>query len=138
MSLSDKAEFNPELTSMFSGMKSSITSGIAKLTEKSSEPSTNFSIFLMLAFVAMLVGLYIYYFKASRLFENQSNIRRMSREGMMKQADYDKNNSSRIGLRTYLQRLVQEGVPDTQLVLTNFYISTVNATGVFFRRRTAS
>jgi hypothetical protein len=132
MSLSSKAEFNPELLSMFSGIKSSVTSGIAKMTEASDEKNTNFSILLMLAFVALLIGLYIYYFTASRLLENQYNIRRISRESMVKQADYDKNNVNRIGLRRYLQSLVQSGVPDTHLVLTNFYISTVNAAGIFF------
>jgi hypothetical protein len=134
MSLSDKAEFNPELVSLFSGIKSSVTSGIAKLTEKSADkaPNTNFSVFMMLAFVALLIGLYIYYFKSSRLFENQYNIRRMSRENMVKQSEYDTKNVNRLGIRTYLQTVVQSGVPDTHLVLTNFYVSTVNAAGIFF------
>lgn len=130
MSLSNKAEINPELVSLFSGMKSAIGSGVAKLTETSKD--SNFSILTMLVLIALLIGLFVYYFKTSRILETRYNIHRIARENTVAQTDYDTKNGVRIGLRRYLQTVVQSGVPDTQLVLTNFYVSTVNATGLFF------
>ena len=132
MSLSDKAELNPELVSFFSGMKTAIGNGIAKLGEASKEINTNFSILTMCALIALLIGLFIYYFKSSQLFETRYNIHRIARESTIAQSEYDSKNGERVGLRNYLQSVVQSGVPDSQLVLTNFYVSTVNATGLFF------
>ena len=133
MPLTDKAELNPEITSLFSGLKDSVSSGFAKLTSKGDgSPNTNFSMFGMFILLAMLVGLFIYYFKALGLFETPYNIRRITQADMVAQSGYDTANPSRVGMRAYLQSLVQSGVPDTHLVLTNFYVSTVNAAGVFF------
>ena len=130
MSLSDKIELNPEITSLFSGFKASVANGLTKLSEKST--NDNFSMITMFAFIALLIGLFVYYFKSSRLFETQYNIQRIAREGTVAQSEYDVANGGRVGIRKYLQTLVQSGIPDAQLVLTNFYVSTVNATGLFF------
>lgn len=130
MSLSNKAELNPELVSLFSGMKTAIGDGIAKLGEASKD--TNFSIVTMCLLVALLIGLFIYYFKSSRFLETRYNIHRIARENTVAQSEYDTKNGGRVGLRRYLQTLVQSGVPDTHLALTNFYVSTVNAAGLFF------
>ena len=130
MSLSNKAEINPELVSLFSGLKTAVGNGITKLTEAGKD--TNFSMVTMFLLVALFIWLFIYYFKTSRILETRYNIYRIARENTVAQSEYDTKNGGRVGLRRYLQTLVQSGVPDSQLVLTNFYVSTVNATGVFF------
>jgi hypothetical protein len=45
---------------------------------------------------------------------------------------YEVKQSSRVHLRDYLAQLKSSGVPESHFALTNFYVSTVNAAGLFF------
>ena len=131
-SLEHGPKLNPQIAATFSGMKKSVMDGFAKLSAPAEDKGDKFSMLGMLLLCAMLIGLIVYLLKASRLFENKVNIARMSKADMMAQTGYDTANPKRIGIRKYLQNLVASGVPDSHLVLTNFYVSTVNATGLFF------
>lgn len=79
----------------------------------------------------VLIGLFIYYYKASSVFETPANINRIAKASAAAAEHYDISVRGRTGLRAYLQQLKAKGVPDTHLCLTNFYISTVNAAGMF-------
>jgi hypothetical protein len=81
--------------------------------------------------VAFFIGLLVWYFRASSVFETPSNIGRIAREQANATSHYSNSVQGRKGLRAYLQELKASGVPDGHLCLTNFYISTVNAAGLF-------
>jgi hypothetical protein len=66
------------------------------------------------------------------LFETPDNIKRINQQSTQSQLIYAQQNPQRKGLRAYLSTLINSGVPASQLCLTNFYINTVVATGVFF------
>jgi hypothetical protein len=121
---------NPKIGEFFSGVKSAI-GGIAV---KSGAPQSN--TFLYVIAVVVLIGiimtLYGWYANYSSTFETKPNILRISREATQAQLEYAKTNPKRKGLRTYLQGLQAAGVPANQMCLTNFYISAVNAAGIFF------
>jgi len=85
--------------------------------------------------VAAVIGIFFiallsYYISASLRFVNSTNITRMAKADIAKQG-YAQNAQSRVGLADYVKTLKANGVPDDHLVLTNFYVSTANATGLF-------
>jgi hypothetical protein len=131
-SMSSKPELNPEIKSFFSGISDSVKGGLAKMKQSAPEDVTKFPIWGLLIILVVIVGLMIWYFKRLALFENVVNIRKLAKNNTEAQADYDAKNPNRVGIRQYLGELKKQGVPDTQLCLTNFYVSTVNAAGVFF------
>lgn len=129
--LSSKPELNPELKSFFSGIYDSAKTKLATMSE-AKDVTDRFPIWGVLLILALIVGLLIWYFKRIALFENVDNIRKIAKASTEAQSGYDSANPNRVGLRAYLADLKKQGVPDTHLCLTNFYISTVNATGLFF------
>ena len=125
--LESTARLNPEFASWVSGAK--------ELAKKGAEALKNANVYEMIILSAigvLVVAVFIYYFVASYSFETPSNIRRINRESLSAQSDYEKGAQSRIGLRDYLATLRSQGVPDSHMVLTNFYVSTANAAGIFF------
>ena len=103
-----------------------------KADETSKESTGGFPIWGLLILFGVIIGLIVWYVKRIRLFENADNIRRESKTATEAQARYDIANPSRVGLKAYLSDLKRQGIPDAHLCLTNFFVSTVNATGVFF------
>jgi hypothetical protein len=89
-------------------------------------------IFIMfLIGLGIFIGLYVWYGKYRSYYETPSNIERIVKEKTRAAAGYDTNRDKRIDLPTYLAELKKAGIPDTHLSLTNFHISTANATGIF-------
>ncbi len=80
---------------------------------------------------AILIGIFVWYGNYKAYYETPSNIERIVKDKTKEAADYDMKRDKRIDLPTYLSELKKAGVPDTHLCLTNFYISTANATGIF-------
>lgn len=122
----------PQLSETAKGFLSSATSVLSSGYAKLTAPTTNFSILVTIGIIVLTLGIMVYYFKAISLLETPGNMRRISKDIMVANAAYDTNNPSRIGLRAYAQALINSGTPETHLALTNFYVSTVNATGVFY------
>jgi len=65
------------------------------------------------------------------LIENPSNIRCRLNMFLDKYNKYGDNRSSRGGLKDYIQSLQRNGVPDSHLALTNFFVSSSNTPAFF-------
>ncbi len=126
--LSSRVQINPEISAFLSGAAASLKSAAARTQANAAAPQ----IIVAIIFVVALVFLLIWYGKKQRLFENPANIKRISRDSTQAQVEYAKLNPKRKGLRAYLNDLQRKGVPASHMALTNFYVSTVNATGIFF------
>jgi hypothetical protein len=122
---------NPELSQMFNGVGQKISDIGSKLQSSAAAASGGFSILALFIIIVVVVGVYIWYGKYRSYYETNSNIQRIIKERTQAAAHYDMNRDKRIDLPTYLNELKKAGVPDTHFVFTNFYISTVNATGIF-------
>lgn len=130
MSVTSKATLTPEIKEFFSGIYKSVKDRTSKLATPTD--LKDFPIWGMLLILLLAIGLSIYYFKASGLFETAPNIQRLAKADVQGQVGYGNANPNRKGIREYLRALQASGVPDTHLSLTNFYVSTVNAGGLFF------
>jgi hypothetical protein len=118
---------NPDFDTWISGAK--------ELTRRGFKALNDASVFELVAIVALgvlVVAVFIHYLIATYSFETPNNIRRTNQENLSQQKDYDKSAQNRVGLREYLAKLRSQGVPDSHMALTNFYVSTVNAAGLFF------
>jgi hypothetical protein len=79
----------------------------------------------------MAIGLYIWYLSYTTKLETPANIRSILMESQTAGHSYITNASNRKGLQAYLELLKSQNVPTTDFALTNFVMSTVNATGFF-------
>ena len=129
MSLSSRPIVNPELTTYFSGAVRKASEGFGHMRDafQKKEMSWVVAAVIGIFFIALLS----YYLSASLRFVTSSNITRMVKADIAGQQGYAQNAQSRVGLADYVKTLKANGVPDDHLVLTNFYVSTVNATGLF-------
>jgi len=133
MSASDAPKLNKEVSEFFQASKTWAKDRMQKLLEKqAASTNTNFPIYLTVIFVLLACGVFYYLYKASRVLETPDNIGRIARDSISKNAHYSQNNPNRLGIREYLTKLRRSGVPENHLVFTNFYVSTVNAGGIFF------
>jgi hypothetical protein len=89
-------------------------------------------ILIRILVIGLTISIYIWFSRYYNTFETKPNILRISRNATQAQLDYAKENPKRKGLREYLRTLQAANVPASQMCLTNFYISTVNAAGIFF------
>ena len=118
--MSSKPTLNPQISAALATVGAA-TAGIS-----------TWAIFGPVLVLITIVVLYTWLGRRYFLFETKANIARLSRDATYAQVDYAKKNPSRKGLRAYLESLKAANVPASQLCLTNFYVSTVNATGVYF------
>jgi len=129
-SLSDKAELAPDVKSFFSGIGDTIKSSMSKMAEHASA-TTSFSVIGTIVILIISAALLIWYGRKTRLFETPHNIARMTRADGKTMEQYDRNKDKRTTLINYLQQLKSQGVPENHFAVTNFYISTTNAAGIF-------
>jgi hypothetical protein len=122
---------NPELSQALSSLIGSSDSIKAALTSITSNVGGMYTLLIIIVATVLTIGVLIWYGKYRSKFETRANIDYMIKERTKEAADYDTGRDKRIDLPTYLSELKKAGVPDTHLVLTNFYISTANATGIF-------
>lgn len=123
-------EINPKIGEFFSGLASAGTAAAGKVID--TDQITITGVLLRVLIIGAFVSLYIWFARYSGTFETKPNIMRISREATQAQLEYAQANPKRKSLRTYLQSLQAANVPASQMCLTNFYVSTVNAAGVFF------
>jgi hypothetical protein len=121
---------NPKIGEFFSGLGSSIQ-GLAQKTS-GGVPVSTLEIFTIIVVIGALIYLFVWYAGYSQQFETRKNITRISKDATQAQIQYAKANTKRKGIRAYLQSLQAANIPASQMCLTNFYVSTVNASGVFF------
>jgi hypothetical protein len=125
--LSAKLILNPEITSVFAGVQESFR----KSTEGGGGANLG-AILLMILLIATAIGLFVWLYRKMRVFESPENVARLSRDATKAQLIYAQENPKRVGLRDYLKTLQAANVGANLMPLTNFYVSTVNATGIFF------
>jgi hypothetical protein len=120
---------NPEISQLFSGGLQSIMDYKSKAVAST---GGGYSFWMILLGVALVIGVYVWYGKRRMYYETNNNIQRIIKEKTQSTGQYyDSRRDKRIDLPTYLSELKKAGVPDTHFCLTNFYISTANATGIF-------
>ena len=120
---------NPELAQLFSGVGDKAGSAIQSVGDKVGLGWQ--TIIMIVLLVAIVIGIFVWFVKYRAYYETPENIVNIGKEKTRSASEYDTNRDKRIDLPTYLDELKKAGVPDTHLCLTNFYISTVNATGIF-------
>jgi hypothetical protein len=122
--------FNPDLAPFFSGAEQSLIDIKNAIAESTS--GGGYSLWLILLSIVLVLGVYIWYMLYIRYFATENNIRDIiDTKNKMVGGYYADRRDKRIDLRTYLEELKKQGVAETHLCLTNFYISTANATGIF-------
>lgn len=125
-------KINPALKTLFSDIGSFFKASGSSISEKYKSPTGYFPILALVVLIVIALGAFIWYTRRTRFYETGSNIGRITKEATQAQAHYDEAQSKRVGLRAYMHKLKGEGIPDTHLSFTNFYVSTVNAAGLFF------
>jgi hypothetical protein len=125
---------NPRIGAFFSDLGSA---GKALLQKASGgagggDEITVYGILLRLAVIFGVIFLFSWLSQKAMTFETKPNVLRISKDATQAQVDYAKSNPKRKSLWAYLQGLQKANIPANQMCLTNFYVSTVNATGIFF------
>jgi hypothetical protein len=116
---------NPELSQLFNGVGDKAGSALQSVGIGWQ------TIIMIILSVAIFIRICVWFSKYRANYETPKNIERIMKEKTKAVSEYDTNRDKRIDLPTYLAELKKAGVPDTHLCLTNFYISTANATGIF-------
>jgi hypothetical protein len=125
--LQSKPILNPELVEIASSI-----AGSAKALADFIKASGGIQWLFVAILMAFTIGLLVWYYRQTLKYETAVNIGRISRLDALAVSAYDGSVQGRTGIRAYLQYLKAQGTPDTHLCLTNFYVSTVNAAGLFF------
>jgi len=128
--LQSKPIINKDLGQWFSGATAGLKDAAGALAAKASSDGMGWGI--VAGLIVFAIGLFVWYFRARRVYETPGNIGRIVRADTLASAAYDNAAQGRTGIRAYLQQLKAAGVPDNHLCLTNFYVSTVNAAGMYF------
>ena len=132
MPITDKPELNKEVVSYFQSVGTGLKGQLSKFMEKKETPETaTFSLVLVVLFAVIAGVLFYFLYKWLQVLETPENIATVARNSITAQTHYGTSNPARVGIRDYLMKLKQAGIPDSHLVLTNFYVSTVNAAGLF-------
>ena len=124
----------PELNPAITGAVNSLISGVKSMGANSGgkDAVTPMGIIVRVLAIIGVLWIYLWLMRQYTKFESKPNIVRISKEATQAQTEYARLNPKRKGIREYLQKLKSAGVPASQLCLTNFYVSTANATGIFF------
>jgi len=123
-------EINPKFGEFVSSLGAAGHGLAAKLLDDDQVSVTG--VLLRILVIGLTISIYVWYSRYNGFFETKPNILRISRDATQAQLEYAKKNPARKGLREYLRTLQAANVPASQMCLTNFYVSTVNAAGVFF------
>jgi hypothetical protein len=123
-------EVNPKIGE-FAASIGTAAQGVAARFLDDDEISVS-GLLLRILVIGLTISIYVWYARYSGTFETKPNVLRISRESTQAQLEYAKTNPKRGGIQEYLQTLQASGVPASQMCLTNFYVSTVNAAGIFF------
>lgn len=125
---------NPQITALMSSVGSafsSVASQVRKTTIDTVEPE-NFPIWGLLVIMVLATIVIVWWIDFKQYLETPSNIARIIRENLKKSNGYNQSNTSRKGMIELYNSLVSKGYKEENLGFTNFYVSTVNATGIFF------
>jgi len=94
--------------------------------------STTFPMWQMILMLLVCAFVFYWYWGVQRVLETPTNIARILKENVKAANHYATDAPKRKGLPELCDSLKYDGYTDEDLILTNFYISTVNATGLFY------
>lgn len=131
------ASNTPQLNPVVAGAASALSGWFKSVGEAAATATAPGAIpwlFVGVLFV-LAIAVFSYYLNTVLKMETPANIRRIGQAATQAQKGYAISNPKRMGLREYLRKQVAAGVAADQLMLCNFYISTVNAAGLYFPAR---
>jgi hypothetical protein len=117
--------------SLKQGVKEGIGSMASRVKQVGQQTNTPMIIAMIIGCI-LIIALVVWYIKKLLLLENPENIRRLLTKSIERANIYQETASTRKSLKSYLSVLKKDGIPASHMALTNFYISTVNATAFFF------
>jgi len=129
-----KSVFNPQLTALMSDIGNAFQ-GVASQVRKTTIDTAvteNFPIWGLLIIMAIATVTIVWWIHFKEFLETPHNIARIIRQNLKAADHYHQSNHSRKGMLDLYNSLVSQGYKEENLAFTNFYVSTVNATGIFF------
>jgi len=121
INLEDYPRINPLLLGLGSNIKSTFTS----------KDSNGIQWYYWIIIVLVVYFLFRYAINIYWLLETPANIRCRLNTFLEKFNKYGDARSSRMGLRDYISKIQADGVPDTHLAITNFFVSSSNTPAFF-------
>lgn len=131
--LSSTPVLNKQLTDLFAGLKSqfsNVASGVR--TYAIDTPDAGFPLWGVLIIAVVAIAIMSWFLHYRQFLETPYNIARIIRDNVKAADHYNRDNPSRKGLPELYNALVSKGYMEENLGFTNFYVSTVNASGIFF------
>lgn len=118
---------NPALTQAFTKIMDAVRSA----GSRSIDSAGGFPLLGAVLAVILAIGILVWRFVYAPPLESPNTIRSLAKAATLAQSHYSVAATQRKGLADTLAALKQKGVPDAELVLGNFYVSTVHSTGLF-------
>ena len=125
--------WNKKITDLFADLKmsaGSITSGVRSYTIDT--PGSGFPFWGLFLIAVVALAVVIWWLKYRQFLETPYNIARIIRNNVKAANHYNIDSPNRKGLPDLYNSLVSRGYKEENLGFTNFYVSTVNASGIFF------
>jgi hypothetical protein len=116
-------------------IKQGIVDGVGTMAARVKQVADESNVPIIIAAIVggiLIIVLIVWYIKKLLLLEYPDNIRGLLMKSIERANIYQETAMTRKSLKTYLSVLKKDGVPASHTALTNFYISTVNATSFFF------
>jgi len=129
-----KSILNPKLTALMSDLGNAFQ-GVASQVRKTTIDTAvkdNFPIWGLLLILAIAAVTISWWIQFKEFLETPNNIARIIRQNLKANDGYHKSNRNRKGVADLYNSLISRGYKQENLGFTNFYVSTVNATGIFF------
>jgi len=125
--------FNKQVFELFDGVKEvfgQVGSRVRSYTIDT--PGGDFPVWGLLIIAIITVAVISWWMSYRQYLETPYNVAYWIRQNIKANDHYNQDNLSRKGLPDLYNKLINQGYTEENLGLTNFYVSTANATGVFF------
>ena len=122
---------NPGVVAMAQSVKQSAKDAAAKIAAAATSWTMAYVILAVISIIIVVIVIYVLVSK-NPTYETATNIRTKIQACVKAQNLYAQKARGRIGLNEYVTQEIRKGLTPSELALTNFYVSTVNATGFFF------
>jgi hypothetical protein len=129
----ESATFYNKVGKAYEGVQNALNNIFDKIHPTVSPGTTStFPIWQVILILLISAFVFYWYWGVQRLLETPTNIARILKENLKAANHYATDAPKRKGLHELYNSLKDDGFTDEDLILTNFYISTVNATGLFY------
>jgi len=128
-----KQIFNPKLVELGNSLKDIFGKATAGMrTYAIDTPDSGFPFWGLLLIALLAIIVISWWVSYRRFLETPYNIARIIRDNVKAADHYNVDNPRRKGMPFLYNSLISQGYTEENLGLTNFYVSTVNASGIFF------